>query len=132
MGGRFLFPSAPRAGYRPYWAFVILAGVAAVLTVSLPFWVSLIPYLIMVALEAVSLAMFHAATPGPGLWMRLLRAGIDASVSAALCLALALALARDFDRLRRGRPWPDSRSARALRLVSSVERRRRPVFMLQR
>jgi hypothetical protein len=117
MGGRFLFPLAPRAGYRPYWAFVILAGVAAVLVVSLPYWASLITYLILVALEAVSLAMMHAATPGPGLSARLLRAGIDASVSAALCLALALVLARDFDRLRRGQPWHDSRFARGLRLV---------------
>ena len=62
--------------------------------------------------------MTHAASPGPGLWARLLSAGIDAAVSAAACVSLALVLARDFDRLRRGRPWPESRFARGLRLGS--------------
>ena len=41
MGGRFLFQSAPHAGYRPYSAFVVLAGVAAVLVMALPYWASL-------------------------------------------------------------------------------------------
>jgi hypothetical protein len=118
MGARFLFPAAARAGKRPYWLFVILAGVAAVLIVALPYWASLIPYLVLIALEAVTLAMHHRLIPGPGFSARLIRAGIDASGAAAVCLALAVALAGDFERLRRGKPWVTSGLARGLRLFS--------------
>ena len=59
MGARFLFPAAARTGKRPYWLFVILAGVAAVMIVALPYWASLIPYLVLIALEAVTNAMYQ-------------------------------------------------------------------------
>jgi hypothetical protein len=117
MGASFLFPVTARAGRRPYWLFVILAGVAAVLIVALPYWASLIPYLVLIALEAVNLAMQHRLAPGPGFSARMLRAGVDASVAAAICLALALALAGDFERVRRGRPCATGALARALRLL---------------
>jgi hypothetical protein len=117
MGARFLFPAAPRAGKRPYWLFVILAGVVAVLIVALPNWASLIPYLVLIALEAVRNAMHHRLVAGPGFSARLLRAGLDASVAAGVCLALAVALARDFERLRRGAPWVTSGLGRGLRVI---------------
>jgi hypothetical protein len=116
MGARFLFRVTARAGKRPYWLFVILAGVAAVLIVALPHWASLIPYLVLIAIEAVTNAMPHRLTPGPGFSARLLRAGIDASVAAGICLALAVALAGDFERLRRGKPRATGSLARGIRL----------------
>ena len=124
MGARFLFPAARRVGKRPYWLFVILAGMAAVLIVALPYWASLIPYLVLIALEAVRNAMHHRLVPGPGFSARLLRAGLDASVAAGVCLSLAVALAGDFERLRRGSPWTTSGLGRGLRLFLLGRRRR--------
>ncbi len=120
MGASCLFPGGPRRGNRPYWLFVILAGVVAVLIASLPLWASLLPYLILIALEAVTNAMYHRPNPGPGISTRLLRAGIDASVSAVLCLALALAVARDFEMARRAKAWAPNAAGAALRLFFLV------------
>jgi hypothetical protein len=117
MGANFLFPRAPRPGSRPYWLFVVLSGAAGVLIVALSDIGALIVHLILIALEAVTYAMNHHPSPGRGLWTRILRAGIDASVCGAMCLALALAVARDFETLRRGRAWSTSRAGRVLRLV---------------
>ena len=103
MGASFMFPQSPRRGSRPYWLFVVLAGVAAVLIVALDQNGMLIVQLVLVALEAVTNAMHHHLQHGRGLWTRLLRAGIDAAISAGLCLGLALALARDFEDVMRAR-----------------------------
>ena len=103
MGASFLFPKAVRPGGRPYWLFVILAGVAAVLIVSLPYWSSLIPYVVLIAIEMVHHAMRYRRIPEPSLSSRLLHAGVDTLVPAGLCLLLAIVLARDFEKLRRGR-----------------------------
>jgi hypothetical protein len=116
-GARFLLPAAPRPRRRPYWLFVVLAGVAAVLIAANSAVGGLITSLVLVALEAVTNAMYHAARPGRGLWTRLSHAGIDAAISAAMCLALALAVARDFEMLRRGNPPAASRAGRVLRLL---------------
>jgi hypothetical protein len=117
MGASFMFPQSPRRGSRPYWLFVVLAGVAAVLITSLNDVGTLIVQLVLVALEAVTNAMHHHLSPGRGLWTRLLRAGVDAAISAGLCLGLALALARDFETLRRGKPLSTSRVGRVVRLL---------------
>jgi hypothetical protein len=117
MGASFMFPRAPRRGGRPYWLFVVLAGVIAVLIVSLNDVGTLIVHLILVALEAVTNAMQRHLNPGRGLWTRLLRAGVDAAISAGLCMGLALAVARDFETLRRGKPSSTSRTGRAVRFL---------------
>jgi hypothetical protein len=117
MGASFMVPSARRSGSRPYWLFVVLAAVAAVLSVSLNAAGAMIVHFILVVLDFVTDAMQHHLNPGRGLWTRLLRAGVDAAISAGLCLGLALALARDFETLRRGKPWSTSRVGRALRLL---------------
>ena len=69
-GAEFLLPAAPRRRRRPYWLFVVLAGVAAVLIAASNAVGALIASLVLVALEAVNNAMHHAATRGPGLWTR--------------------------------------------------------------
>jgi hypothetical protein len=116
MGVSFLFPAAPRGGKRPYWLFVMLAAVAGVLIAALPMWASLIPYLVLVALEAVTNAMHHRLNPGSAFSTRLLRAGIDVVVSCCMCTALALAVARDFEMLRRGKASATTRAGWGLRL----------------
>ncbi len=116
-GAGFLLPGAPRRRRRPYWLFVVLAGVAAVLIAASNASVALITQLVLIAMEAVTNAMYHAASRGPGLWTRLSHAGIDAAISAGFCLALALAVARDFEMLRRGNPPAASRAGRVLRLL---------------
>ncbi len=117
MGAGFLLPSASTVRRRPYWLFVVLGALIAILLVAIPHSVSLIPYLVLHALEAVNNAMQHRLVVGPGLSTRLIHAGIDTSVAAALCLALALAVARDFERLRRGEPWTTSRMGRVVRFL---------------
>ncbi len=88
MGAGMSLPRASPARARPYWLFVPLAALAAVLFVGQPGgWWSIIPQLILIALEAVSNAMPPPAPRLPGsLSVRLLRAGIEAvpKTSAAL------------------------------------------------
>ena len=117
MGATFLLPKAVRTRSRPYWLFVILAALTAVLIATINSNGSLITHLVLVAIEAVTYAMQHHLSSGRGLWTRLLRAGIDAAVSAGFCVGLALAVARDFETLRRGKPWTTSRAGRFLRIV---------------
>ena len=125
MGARFLLPLETRRGSRPYWLFVILAGMAAVLIAALPFWPALIAYLVLIALEAVTNAMYHPypiamherLIPQPGFSTRLLHAGLDAAVAAGFCLALAVAVARDFERLRQGKPWATKPAGWAFRFL---------------
>ncbi len=117
MGAGFLLPGTSAGRRRPYWLFVVLAAVIAVMLASIPGDYSLIPYLVLLAIEAVTNAMQHRLVDGPGLSTRLIHAGIVASVAGAACLALALAVARDFERLRRGEPWTTSRVGCVARFV---------------
>jgi hypothetical protein len=117
MGAGFLLQGSCAVRRRPYWLFVFLAAVIAVLLVGIPSSHSLVPYLVLLAIEAVTNAMQNRLVDGPGLSTRLIRAGIEASAGALACLALALAIARDFERLRRGEPWMTSRMGRVIRLV---------------
>jgi hypothetical protein len=119
-GASFLLPATPRRRRRPYWLFVVLAGVAAVLIAANNSVGGLITSLVLVALEAVNNAMYHAASRGSGLWTRMLHAGIDAAISAGMCLALAVAVARDFEMLRRRNPQAASHAGRVMRLLLLV------------
>ena len=119
--GRFFTRPGP-ARRRPYWLFVPMAGLAAVLFMGLPNreW-STIPQLILLALTAVTNAMHR---PGLGLEgslsERLLRAGIEAVPAALACLWLALLVARDFERTRRAEPWATTIGGGVLRILSLV------------
>ncbi len=117
MGAGFLFPRAAQGGKRPYWLFVILAGVAALLIPALDDLGSLVVHLVLVALDTVSFGMRHRLEPGRGLSYRLLRAGVDAAVAAGICIALATAVARDFEMLRRGKARAASRAGRGVRVI---------------
>ncbi len=117
MGATFLLPKSTRTRSRPYWLFVILAAVTAVLITTITGSGSLITHLVLIAIEAVTYAMQHHLSSGRGLWTRLLHAGIDAAVAAGFCIGLALAVARDFETLRRGKLWTTSRAGRWLRIV---------------
>jgi hypothetical protein len=122
MGAGMSLPQASPARARPYWLFVPLAALAAVLFMGLPgaSW-SLIPQLILIALEAVSNAMHPPAPRLPGsLAVRLLRAGIEAVPAALACLWLALVVAHDFERARRDQPWAMGRGGWILRILSLV------------
>ncbi len=105
---------------RPYWLFVPLAALAGLLFLAQPGWWSLIPQMVLVALQAVSNAMFHSLVRTPGIATRLLRAGIDASVAGLICLTLALIVAHDFERARRGEPWATTRRGWLFRLFSLI------------
>lgn len=85
-GAGFLLPGARRRSRRPYWLFVVLAGVAAVLIVANDRTGSLIAHLVLIALEAVTYAMHHGPDLGRGLWTRLLHAGSDAAICGGVCL----------------------------------------------
>ena len=61
--------------------------------------------------------MHHHLVRGPGLWTRLLHAGVDAAIGACFCLGLALAVARDFETLRRGNSCVMSRAGRFVRVL---------------
>ncbi len=105
---------------RPYWLFVPLAAIAGVLFVGLPTgWWTLIPHLILIALEAVN----NALPPGSRatadtMSVRLLRAGIEAVPAALACVGLALVVARDIERARRGEPWATTRGGWIFRIVA--------------
>ena len=122
MGAGMSLPRASPARARPYWLFVPLAALAAVLFMGRPGgWWSFIPQLILIALEAVSNAMPPPAPRLPGsLSVRLLRAGIEAVPAALACLWLALVVAHDFERLRRDQPWAMGRGGWILRILSLV------------
>jgi hypothetical protein len=122
MGAGMSLPRASPARARPYWLFVPLTALAAVLFVGQPGgWWSVIPQLILIALEAVSNAMPPPAPRLPGsLSVRLLRAGIEAVPAALACLWLALVVAHDFERARRDQPWATGRGGWILRILSLV------------
>ena len=109
MGSGSLFDNPRPASHRPYWLFVPLVAVIAVLLASKTGF-SLIAYLVLVALEAVSNAMQHAPHKGPGLAARFLSSGRDASLALLACVVLALVVAHDFDRARRRLPWASARA----------------------
>jgi hypothetical protein len=119
-GAGLAFGRSDRRRRRPYWLFVPLAALVAVLFMGLPNgWWSLITQLILIALEAVNNAMPppHRA-PRDGLSVRLLRAGIETVPAALACLWLALVVARDFERTRRAEPWATTRGGWLLRILS--------------
>ena len=95
---------------RPYWLFVPLAALAAVLFVAGPGEHAVVPQFILIALEAVNNAMHplsrvHSAS----LSARLLRAGIEAVPATLAIIGLALIVARDFQRAGRSMPWATTR-----------------------
>jgi hypothetical protein len=116
MGAGAVFDEPLPRRRRPVWLFVPLAGLIGVLLMVESDY-SLIAYLVVVAVEAVSNAMHHASHPGPGLSARLLSAGADAIVACVFCVSLAMILASDFERARRAEPWATTRVGRALRIV---------------
>jgi hypothetical protein len=115
MGAGAIFDESLPRRWRPSWLFVPLAGLIAVLLVVESDY-SLIAYLHVIAVEAVSIAMPHASRPGPDLTARLLGGGLDAVVAVMCCTALGLVVAHDFERARRAEPWATTRAGRALRL----------------
>ncbi len=66
MGAGALFDNPSPESHRPYWLFVPLVAVIAVLLAASTAY-SIIVYLVLQALEAVSNAMQHAPHQGPGL-----------------------------------------------------------------
>jgi hypothetical protein len=116
MGAGALFYNPQPASHRPYWLFVpLVAAIAPLLAAETAY--SLIIYILLVALEAVSNAMNYAPHKGPGLAARLLSSGWDASLALLACVALALVVAHDFDRARRRLSWATTQSGRFVRLV---------------
>ena len=107
MGAGMSLPRASPARARPYWLFVPLAALAAVLFMGQPGGeCTLIPQFILVVLDFVIDAMPPPGVRLPGsLAVRLLRAGIEAVPAALACLWLALVVAHDFERARRDQPW---------------------------
>jgi hypothetical protein len=101
---------------RPYWLFVPLAALVALLLLAQPGWWSELPQLVLIALEGVWNAMRHHLVDRPSLSVRLLRAGIDAGVASLSCLSLALIVAHDFERSRRSEPWATTWRGAILRL----------------
>ena len=116
MGAGAVFDEPLPRRRRPAWLFVLLAGLIGILLMVESEY-SLIAYLVIVAVEAVSNAMYHASYPGPGLSARLLSSGADAIVACVVCGSLAMILASDFERARRAEPWETTRVGRALRIV---------------
>ncbi len=116
MGAGAVFNEPLPRRRRPAWLLVPLVGLIGILLV-VESEDSLIAYLVIVAVEAVSNAMYHASYPGPGLSARLLRSGADAIVACTLCASLAMILASDFERARRAEPWATARVGRSLRIV---------------
>jgi hypothetical protein len=107
--GGFLDEPEPRRP-RPAGFSAVLGAIAGVLVMAIPVFHGVIPYLVVIAIEAVHNAMHHRRVPGPSLSARLLEGGFQAGVSWIACVALAVVLARDFDRARRGIPWSTTRS----------------------
>ena len=122
MGAGMSLPRASPARARPYWLFVPLAALAAVLFMAQPGGeCTLIPQFILVVLDFVIDAMPPPGVRLPGsLAVRLLRAGIEAVPAALACLWLALVVAHDFERARRDQPWAMGRGGWILRILSLV------------
>ena len=122
MGAGMSLPRASPARARPYWLFVPLAALAAVLFMGQPGGeCTLIPQFILVVLDFVIYAMPPPGVTLPGsLSVRLLRAGIEAVPAALACLWLALVVAHDFERARRDQPWAMGRGGWILRILSLV------------
>ena len=113
--GTFLDEPRP-LGRRPVTLFVLVAALAGVLIMGAPQFDAIIVHLVLIALEALSNALYHRLIPGPGLAARLLGAGIHAGVAWLAGVALAIVLARDFEHARHGQPWAITRRAWFLRL----------------
>jgi hypothetical protein len=122
MGAGMSLSRACPARARPYWLFVPLAALAALLFIAQPGGeCTLIPQFILVALDFVIDAMPPPGVRLPGsLAVRLLRAGIEAVPAALACLWLALVVAHDFERARRDQPWAMGRGGWILRILSLV------------
>jgi hypothetical protein len=121
MGAGALFEDPRPASHRPYWLFVPLAAVVAVLlSAKMKYAYPLIVYVALQALEAVSIAMHDVPHDGPGLPARLLSSGWDASLALLACTALAVVVAHDFDRAGRRLPWATKPSGRLGRVVLSL------------
>jgi hypothetical protein len=122
MGAGMSLPRGSPARARPYWLFVPLAALAAVLFMGQPGGeCTLIPQFILVVLDYVIYAMPPPGVRLPGsLAVRLLRAGIEAVPAALACLCLALVIAHDFERARRDQPWAMGRGGWILRILSLV------------
>jgi hypothetical protein len=117
MGAGAFFEERPSPRRRPTWLFVPLAGVFAVLLAVGLYGYSIIAQLVLIALEAVSNAMYRTNHAGPGLAVRLIRAGLDALAAFIACVALGIVVAGDFERARRGEPWATTRAGRVRRLA---------------
>ena len=104
---------------RPYWLFVPLAALAAVLFFVVPSNYSLVPQLILVALEAVNNAMPPLGRyTSADLSARMLRAGIEAVPAALAIVGLALIVAHDFQRAGRSVAWATTRGGWVVRLLA--------------
>jgi hypothetical protein len=120
IGGDSILDMAKTGRPRPYWLFVPLAALASILFVAQPGWWSLIPQLVLIAIEAVWNAMHHSFVARPSLSARLLRGGIDAGSAGLVCLMFSLIVAHDFERAHRREPWARSRRSWLLRLFFLV------------
>ncbi len=116
MGAGSLFAGRPERFRRPWWLFAPLAALVAILLAATPD-MSLIPYVVLIAMEAVLRAHLIEFASTPSLSARLLHAGIDVTIALTLLLSLALVVARDFERARRDEPWATSRRGRLARLL---------------
>ena len=104
---------------RPYWLFVPLAALAAVLFVAGPGEHAVVPQFILIALEAVNNALHPLSrVRSASLSARLLRAGIEAVPAALAIIGLALIVARDFQRAGRSVPWATTRGAWSIRVLA--------------
>jgi hypothetical protein len=120
MGAGMSLPRASPARARPYWLFVPLAALAAVLFMGQPNgWYSITAQFVLIVLDYVIYALPPPGVRLPGsLAVRLLRAGIEAVPAALACLWLALVVAHDFERARRAQPWAMGRGGWVLRILS--------------
>ena len=116
--GVALAPLEPRRP-RPYWLFVPLAALAAVLFVAVPANHALVPLYILIVLEYVNNAMSpsgHYTTAR--LSARMLRVGIEAIPATLVIVGLALIVARDFQRAGRSVPWATTRGGWLVRVLA--------------
>jgi hypothetical protein len=130
MGAEPLIGVTSHLRARPWWALVPLAAIVAVLIAGQNYWV-VIPYLILIALEAVTLAMSHRLVATPSLSARLIHAGFGVIVPVAVVTALALLVARDFERARRDLPWTASWPGGLLRALAVLAVGAAALFLAQ-
>jgi hypothetical protein len=120
MGGGAIVERRAGRSRRPWWLFTTCAVVVALLLAATPYLAG-VPYLVLLALEAVLRASRPDMASKPAISARLINAGIEVAIALPLVLALALVVARDFERSRREEPWamrPRGRLARLLLLVA--------------